>query len=182
MGNRRLVGLVVALSAIGMCLGLVSGIRVLPAAAIVDPVMRLLARLDALPRAVVWSVAAAAGAGAGFLALAGLGRTGPPPPQPSHPSPGPREALGEVIRAAESSPTARSDLAARLLPVATVLGAPLHEAFMADRGGVPDDGRPETPALPVVLRACPGVPPGGYRSRLAQALTELETRAEGRRG
>ena len=182
MDHRRLVRLGVALSAIGLCLGLMLGTGMLPAAAIIEPVMRLLARLDAFPRAAVWSVVAAAGAGAGFLALAGSRLTGPPPPEPSRLSPGPRQALGEVIRAAESSPTARSDLAARLLAVAAVLRAPLHEVPRAGREDAACDGRPDTPALRAVLQACPGVPPGGYRPRLAQALTELEAHAEGRRG
>jgi hypothetical protein len=173
-----------ALSAIGLCLGLLLGTEVLPAVTIIEPLTHLLALLDGFPREAMWWSVVAAGAGAVSLALAGLRRTEPlSPDKPSCPSsPGPLQALGAVIRAAESSPTARRNLAARLLPVAAALRAHAAEVPMANCGGMPDGRWPEDSALQAVLQACPGVPPGCYRARLAQALTELEADAKGIRG
>ncbi len=144
----------------------------------IELLMRPVAWLDALPRALVWSAVVAAGAAAGCLALAGWRPTAPPPPEHPDPCPDPLEALGEVIRAAESSPTARSDLAARLLQAAVVFWPPPRDAA---QGPVPDAWWHDAPALDAVLGACPGVPPGDYRAQLAQALAELEACAEGRR-
>ncbi|HSW09452.1 MAG TPA: hypothetical protein VLK32_00930 [Bacillota bacterium] len=123
---------------------------------------RLAGWLDALPRMPVVVAIAGIGAIAGYIALAGLRWDRAPSGEPAVRPPGRREALAELIRAAETSPTARRVLAARLREVAA--------AFRA-----------APPALDAVLQTCPGVPAREYRARLAQALDELEARAEGGR-
>lgn len=142
---------------------------------------RLAGWLDALPRMPVVVAIAGIGAIAGYIALAGLRWDRAPSGEPPVRPPGRREALAELIRAAETSPTARRVLAARLREVAAAFRAAPPALPVGGQEGVEDGRPPAASALDAVLQTCPGVPAREYRARLAQALDELEARAEGGR-
>lgn len=169
-GRSRTARLLVVLAAAGLWLGLTFGARDLLTAAVVVPLARLLQVVDALPQNVVWGAAVAVGAAAGFLAL--WWPAPAPPPAPGAPPPPPtlRDALAATIRAAETSRTARRELAERLTRIAALLRLPAD----ALPSWVPEDAAADDRGLDA-----PAVPREGYRARLARALDALERCAEG---
>jgi hypothetical protein len=154
--HSRTLRLLVVLSGSGLWVGLTLGAGELLTAAVVMPVARLIQAVQAIPQHWIWGAAAVLGASVGFVALRRSASTRPSPPD-SQPRPprSPREVLVDAIRAAETSPTAQKEMAARLARVAALLRAP-----------------------PEVLS-----PPTGdlsYCIYLTQALDALEQHAEGR--
>lgn len=144
-----------ALAALGLWLGLALGARDFLTAAVVLPATRLVQWVDALPQHVLWAAAVMLGAVAGFVALSRLTPERPVSRDaPLSPARSARQALADDIRAAETSPTARRLVAARLDRIAALLGVP------------PDPELSQT--------AGPG-----YRTNLTRALDALERRVEG---
>ncbi len=149
-------------------------------ASVLSGFLRLLWFLDSLPQALVWFVVLLVLL---FLTLRLGGKARPTTGRPEAREEAARSELAELaelVRECETSPYARRVLARRLAQAAVALRAHREPVTARDAWEDLEEGRwPSSPALREVLHPGRAWAPRGYRKRLAQAIDELWTYAQG---